>query len=139
ATKETKKDEGPQVFNIGDVIEVEDFKITVLGTRRDMGKEYLPPTDGFEFYYVNISVENISKKDQLVSSSLFAIYNDQGQKMEMNYFANTQGNLFLDTISSGRSVIGEYAIEVPIGAVGYELEFDANMFTTGTKILVKLD
>jgi len=129
---------GPEVFVIGDTVEAGDFRVTVNGVRTDMGEDIFGPDDGNEFLYVDMSIENISDSEQIISSiMMFTVFDADGRQMDQALFANNQGNLD-GTLAPTRTLTGEYAVEVPIGSEGLELQFEGSVFG-GRVILFELN
>lgn len=134
-TKEEKSNK-EEVFNIGDTIELDKFKITVNEVKTTNGSDFIKPQEGNEFLYVDATVENISDKEQTVSSVLmFKVVDKDGRAMKQTIVENANGQLD-GTIGPGRKMTGEYVVEVPKGATGLELQFDSSL--GGNQVVVKL-
>ena len=134
-TKEEKSNK-EEVFNIGDTIELDKFKITVNEIKTTNGSDFIKPQEGNEFLYVDATVENISDKEQTVSSVLmFKVVDKDGRAMKQTIVENANGQLD-GTIGPGRKMTGEYVVEVPKDATGLELQFDSSL--AGNQVVVKL-
>lgn len=134
-TKEEKSSK-EEVFNIGDTIELDKFKITVNEVKTTNGSDFIKPQEGNEFLYVDATVENISDKEQTVSSVLmFKVVDKDGRAMKQTIVENANGQLD-GTIGPGRKMTGEYVVEVPKDATGLELQFDSSL--GGNQVVVKL-
>lgn len=134
-TKEEKSSK-TEVFNIGDTIELDKFKITVNEVKTTNGSEFIKPQEGNEFLYVDATIENISDKEQTVSSVLmFKVVDKDGRAMKQTIVENANGQLD-GTIGPGRKMTGEYVVEVPKDATGLELQFDSSL--GGNQVVVKL-
>lgn len=134
-TKEEKSSK-EEVFNIGDTIELDKFKITVNEVKTTNGSDFIKPQEGNEFLYVDATVENISDKEQTVSSVLmFKVVDKDGRAMKQTIVENANGQLD-GTIGPGRKMTGEYVVEVPKDATGLELQFDSSL--AGNQVVVKL-
>lgn len=134
-TKE-EKSRKTEVFNIGDTIELDKFKITVNEVKTTNGSDFIKPQEGNEFLYVDATVENISDKEQTVSSVLmFKVVDKDGRAMKQTIVENANGQLD-GTIGPGRKMTGEYVVEVPKDATGLELQFDSSL--AGNQVVVKL-
>lgn len=134
-TKEEKSNK-EEVFNIGDTIELDKFKITVNEVKTTDGSDFIKPQEGNEFLYVDATVENISDKEQTVSSVLmFKVVDKDGRAMKQTIVENANGQLD-GTIGPGRKMTGEYVVEVPKDATGLELQFDSSL--GGNQVVVKL-
>ncbi|MDB8792709.1 DUF4352 domain-containing protein [Romboutsia sp. 1001216sp1] len=134
-TKEEKSNK-TEVFNIGDTIELDKFKITVNEVKTTNGSDFIKPQEDNEFLYVDATVENISDKEQTVSSVLmFKVVDKDGRAMKQTIVENANGQLD-GTIGPGRKMTGEYVVEVPKDATGLELQFDSSL--GGNQVVVKL-
>ncbi|MDB8804738.1 DUF4352 domain-containing protein [Romboutsia sp. 1001216sp1] len=134
-TKEEKSNK-EEVFNIGDTIELDKFKITVNEVKTTNGSDFIKPQEGNEFLYVDATVENISDKEQTVSSVLmFKVVDKDGRAMKQTIVENANGQLD-GTIGPGRKMTGEYVVEVPKDATGLELQFDSSL--AGNQVVVEL-
>lgn len=136
--KKEEKSNAPEIFNIGDTIESDDFRITVNGVRTATvdSTGYYKPKDGNEFFLVNITLENISDEDKTVSSvMMFKVVDQNGTSYDMTIFPDAQGSLD-GTVGPTRKMTGEYCVEVPQGATGLELEFEDIL---SKQVIVKLN
>ena len=66
-----------KTFKIGDVIELDDFRVTVNGIRTSNGSQFIKPSEGNEYLYIDATVENISNEQQVVSSMIMFKVVDQ--------------------------------------------------------------
>ncbi|MCL2526018.1 MAG: DUF4352 domain-containing protein [Coriobacteriia bacterium] len=129
---------GVQTFQIGDTVELKDFRVTVNSVRTDMGSDMMEPDAGNEYFYVDVTIENISDSEQTVSSvMMFSVRDQQGVTMDQAIFADTKGSLD-GTVLPGKMMTGEYAVEVPEGTTGLELQFDG-AFLSGGSIIIDLN
>lgn len=141
AKADDKKKNEPQLFKVGDVVELKNFKVTVNKVYNVKGDEFSKPKDGNEFLAIDCTLENISDKDQAVSSiMMFKVVDKDGRAAEYSITGQVAAKAGqLDgTIAPGRKLTGVYVVEVPKGATGLELEFDSS-FIAGTKVIVKLN
>lgn len=126
-----------KTFKIGDVIELNDFRITVNGIRTSNGSQFIKPSEGNEYLYVDATVENISNEEQTVSSvMMFKVVDQDGRAMNQSIVDDANGQLD-GTVGAGRKISGEYVVEVPTGATGLELQFDSSLI--GNQIIVALN
>lgn len=129
----------PKIFKIGDVIQLNNFKITVNGIRTLTQDKsgFMKADKGNEFLLINCTIENISKEEQTISSMLmFKVVDKDGMSYNQELFTDANGQLD-GTIGATRKIKGEYVVQVPKGKTGLELEFDSSLFTGG-QIIVKL-
>ena len=116
-----------KVFNVGDTIELKNLKVTINNVYKvESTNEFSKPKEGNQFLAVDCTLENISDKDQAVSSMMmFKVVDGDGRKCKYS-------------LGVGRKLSGVYVVEVEEGKTGLELEFDSS-FISGQKIVVKLN
>lgn len=139
----SKKDEtkGPKIFNVGDTVELEKFKITVNKVYEVKGNDFAKPAEGNMFLAVDCTVENISDKPQSISSiMMFKVVDQDGRKCEYSLLgqAAAKAGQLDGEIASGRKLTGVYVVEVPKDKTGLELVFDSSLLSTG-QVIVKLN
>lgn len=140
-TKDTSDDKTAQeeevnnVFQVGDVVETENFKITFVSAGvYESDNEFLQPKDGYEYWQFELKFENISDTDQAVSSMIdWECYADNS-KVDQSWIGDDSG---LDaTLSSGRETQGTIYFEVPQDSQSVELEYDVNFWQSDKIIFV---
>lgn len=140
-TKDTSDDKTAQeeevnnVFQVGDVVETENFKITFVSAGvYESDNEFLQPKDGYEYWQFELKFENISDTDQAVSSMMdWECYADNS-KVDQLWVGDDSG---LDaTLSTGRETQGTIYFEVPQDAQSVELEYDVNFWQSDKIIFV---
>lgn len=120
-----------EVFAVGDAVRMGDLVVTVNSVRTSGGGDFLKPEPGHVFLLVDITVENRGTQAAHVSSlAQFALYDAEGYQQDMSIFTDTRGQVDGE-IPPGRKIRGEIAWEVPRGARGLELAFDASLFGSG--------
>ena len=120
---ETKAEEKSNIFNVGDVVETKNFKITYeSASPYTNDNEFLQPKDGYEYWEFKFKFENISDTDQTVSTMMdWECYADNN-KVDQQWIGDNNG---LDaSLSAGRSAEGTVYFEVPQNAQKLELEYD---------------
>lgn len=143
-TSGTASDTSPaktQTFSVGDIVKLDDYKVTVNKVYVVKGNEYAKPESGNEFLAADITVENISNSEQSISSiMMFKIVNKDGRAYDESLTGLTaaKAGQMDGTIGVGRKMTGVYVVEVPKGTKGLELEFDGSLLTTG-QVIVKLN
>lgn len=127
-----------ETFKVGDTVKTNDFKITVNKVTVSNGGEVIKPKKGNEFLKTDITVENISKEEQAVSSvMMFKVVDKDGRSYEQAFTENQNGQLD-GKVGPGRKITGEYIVEVPKGAKGLQLEFDSSLISSG-QVVVNLN
>ena len=113
-------------FNIGDIVETSDLKISFNGAEKyTSDNEFMQPKKGNVYYKMDFEFENISDSDQYVSSWDFKCYAD-GYDMEQSYMDGAD----LDaTLSPGKKTKGSVFFEVPKKSKEITLEYETNFWT----------
>lgn len=128
-----KKNKQGKKFNVGDVIEGKNFKLTYVSkgvhTNTNQFYEAKPNT---KIVYVEVEVENISKSDKIVASTSFEVYADG---YECDWYCNIDEDLSA-TLSPGRKAKGKAFYVVPDDAKEIEFEFDDDVWSSDKIILV---
>lgn len=133
--KTAQTEEVSNVFQAGDVVETENFKITFVSAGAyESDNEFLQPKDGYEYWEFEFKFENISDSDQAVSSMMdWECYADNS-KVDQSWIGDDSG---LDaTLSSGRETQGTIYFEVPKDAQSVELEYDVNFWQSNKIVFV---
>lgn len=116
-------------YKVGDIIETDDLRITYLSCGQfESDNMFIQPKDGYKYLYLELEVENISDRDQTVSSFSFDCFAD-GAACDQSYYT---GDDDLDaTISAGRKTKGRVVFEIPNEATTVEFEYLDNFWTSG--------
>lgn len=120
------QEEVSNVFQVGDVVELENKKITYLSAEEYVSDNmFMQPKDGNTYYKIGFEVENIGDTDIMVTSWDWDCYAD-GYSAEQAYFDEES----LDaTLSSGKKTKGYIYFEVPADAQEITLEYETNFWT----------
>lgn len=124
-TESVDVQETSNVFKQGDVVETDTLRITFLSAGEYTSKnDLIQPKDGNVFYRATFEFENISDKDEYVSSMIdWECYADS-YKVDQTFLISEDT---LDaTLSSGKKVKGSVFFEVPKDAKDVDLEYDIN-------------
>lgn len=121
-----KESEPDNEFNVGDVVEASDLKISFTNVEEYTPEnEFMQSKEGNVYYKMDFEFENISDSDQYISSFDFKCYAD-GYDMEQSYM----DELDLDaTLSPGKKTKGSVFFEVPIDSSEIILEYETNFWT----------
>lgn len=128
-------EEPSNIFNVGDVVETEDFKITYeSAVPYTSDNEFIQPKDGCEYWEFKFKFENISDTNQSVSTMMdWECYADNS-KVDQTWIGDNNG---LDAkLSAGRSAEGTLYFEVPENTEKIELEYDINFWGNDKIIFV---
>ena len=134
-TKQQETEEVSNVFQIGDVVETENFKITFASAGAyESDNEFLQPKDGCEYWQFEFRFENISDTDQAVSSMMDLECYADNAKADQTWIGDDNG---LDaTLSAGRETQGTIYFEVPKDVQSVELEYDINFWQSDKIVFV---
>jgi hypothetical protein len=122
-------------FNVGDVVETDNFRITYESAGEyTNSNELLQPKDGYVYWEFKFKFENISNTDQTVSTMMdWECYADNS-KADQTWIVDDNG---LDgKLSAGREAEGAVYFEVPEDAENIELEYDINFWQSDKIIFV---
>lgn len=121
-------------FKAGDQVKVGDtYIVTVNSVKTSKGDEILQPKAGNVYLIVDVTVKNISSKEQDLSSLLqFTLKDATGQKYDETIVTNAtppDGK-----IEAGDQVRGQIAYEVPSAQKSFTLAFEADIISGGQTI-----
>lgn len=128
-------EEPSNVFQVGDIVETDNFRITYESAGEyEPDNEFLQAKDGYTYWEFKFKFENISDKDQTVSTLMdWECYADNS-KVDQSWIESDNG---LDaTLSAGREAEGAVYFEVPTDAESIELEYDINFWQSDKIIFV---
>ena len=134
-TDDTETQDKSNVFQVGDVVETEDFKITFVSAGKyKSDNEYITPKKGYEYWQFKFKFENTSDTDQNVSTMMdWECYADNS-KADQQWIGDDSG---LDaTLSAGRQTEGTVYFEVPKDSKHIELEYDINYWQDNKIVFV---
>ncbi|MBU3154771.1 DUF4352 domain-containing protein [Clostridium estertheticum] len=128
-------------FKVGDNVKLKNYNVKVNKVYTVEGDEYTKPAEGNEFLAIDCTVENTSSTEQSISSiMMFKVVDKDGRAKDisiMGITASKAGQLD-GKVGAGRKMSGVYAVEVPKGTKGLELEFNASFLSSG-QLVVKLN
>ena len=115
STETTESTATDTSFGVGETAVFKDIKITAVEMQESKGANYFEPEAGNVFIGVNFEIENISDKEQNISSLLLFDGYADGVKCDYSISANcafNEGTLDGE-LSPGKKMIGYYAVEIP--------------------------
>ena len=120
-----------QHFKVGQQVKVGDtYVVTVNSVKTDAGDDVFKPKGGNTFLIVDVSVKNVSSKEQDLSSLLqFTFKDSSGQKYNETIVSNAtppDGK-----IAAGDVTKGQLAYEVPAAQKSFTLAFEADIVSGG--------
>lgn len=120
-------------FNVGDVVETSDWKITYISAEEwTSDNKYIQPNEGNVYYRMEFEFENISDHDQLASSWDFECYADD-YSVDQSYAGDDD---LQATLSSGKKTKGAVYYEVPADANNIVLEYETNFWSEDKVIFI---
>jgi len=122
--------EEPEFFKLGETVETKVMKVTLTNVEKSEGEEFLAPDEGNEFVLLDITVENISDKDIVVSSILgFNAYVDD-TAMNEDYAALTSAKKeTMDaTVAPGKKMSGTLGYQVPKDWKEIEIHYEPEVW-----------
>lgn len=122
-------------FNVGGVATAENLKITFLSAERYVSdNQFIQPKEGYEYWKFEFIFENISDKDQSISSMVNWECFADNVKVDQKWLDNDYG--LNATLSLGRQAQGAVYFEVPQDAQKIELEYDINFWKNDKIVFV---
>lgn len=117
-TSETSESNGVVNVKVGDTVEFETFRMTIVDSERAMEFKYADVPEGYEIVRVGFEVENTGAKEQFFWDN-FEAYCD-GVKCEEYWGADDY--LYGGNLGAGRKMKGSIYYYVPTDAV-FEIEY----------------
>ncbi|WP_438434623.1 DUF4352 domain-containing protein [Gorillibacterium sp. sgz500922] len=139
----TESNQEVAITEVGQTITTKNFKLTVESLEKPEGNDFVKPAEGNEFIDVTILIENISKKDYVVSSALmFEAYQDDFS-INQNIMAltlNKKVGTLDGELAAGKKLRGRLAYEVPKDWKQLEIKVDLTKlsFSSDGEIDIKL-
>ncbi len=135
-TKATQSTPAPAAkhFKVGEAVTVgSTWKITVNSVKSDSGTQYIKPKAGNTFLLVDVSMTNISSKEQSASSALMWHLRDStGQEYTETM---TGDNKPPDgKVEAGSPLRGVLAYEVPAAEKHFTMGFEADLVSGGQTV-----
>jgi hypothetical protein len=124
-----------QHFHVGDQVTVgSTWKAVVSGVSTDNGGAYYGPKDGNTYLVVDISLTNLSSKEQHISSILnFTLKDSTGQKYNEGIDPNAGATLD-GKVEAGGPLRGVIVYEVPLSVKSFTLAFEPDIMASGQTI-----
>ncbi|MDQ7906617.1 DUF4352 domain-containing protein [Phytohabitans sp. ZYX-F-186] len=144
--QETKPEEGPKTYRVGQTVRGGDFEFVVHGFKcgiAQVGNEFLNRKAQGTFCRVDVSAKNVTKKAHYFHADGTVTAKDTAGREfdadgEANIYGNKDGEGFLDEINPGNQVRAFVYFDIPKGAKLTTIMFDAGLFTLAEDAVVKL-
>ena len=123
-------------FHVGDIVELNDIKVTLVNVTENNGKNYMTPTDGNVFVICEFEIENNSSADIAVSSimSFEAYIDDYSANMSLTATMSGDKSQLDGTVAAGKKMNGVIGYEAPKDWGSIEVRFTPN-FWSGKDII----
>lgn len=120
------------VFKQGEVAEMNDVQVTLMGYEESAGSEYNTPSEGNVFVLVNFEIANNSDSELAISSmmSFEAYADDYALNFSLSALMEKKDSTQLDgTIAPGKKMNGWIGYEVPADWSNIEIHFTDNVWS----------
>jgi len=131
---------GPQVYQVGDVAQLGDVALTVLGWSRPEGTQFAQPEAGKSFIGVELLIVNQGDDDANLSTlAQMSLKDGEDRRYTVDLIAATalNGAAPEGELVPGERVRGSVGFQVPADAAGLTFVFDGGLFFSG-KVFVGL-
>jgi hypothetical protein len=136
-TPDISEETAAKIFNIGDIVRLNDITYTVNSIREVPENRFLSPENGNIWYAIDITIENKSHETFNFNSMLmFTLFDGENLSYDTAIVPDLKGNVDGE-IAPESSLRGEVAFEIPQDAKDLKLEIDPILF--GEKAIIKLD
>jgi len=129
-----------QAFEVGDIVNIGDSVLVVLGWEEIAGDDFSKPDEGNRFIAVELLLVNRSDRAASISSLLqLSLKDSTGQNYKPDLMASSAtGSGQIDgELSPGERVRSKVGYQVPLDAQNLQFVFDAEVFGVG-KVFVNL-
>jgi hypothetical protein len=133
---------GNTTYRVGDTVKLADYQVKVNKVYVIQGTDGMLPAKGNEFLGVDCTIDNTSSAEQTISSMImFKVVDKDGRSQDYSLLGQTasKGGQLDGAVGAGRKISGVYAVEVPEGTTGLQLEFDASLLSSGQQVVVQLN
>ncbi len=122
------------IFEIGDIISINDVVLVVLGWDQPPGGEFNPPDEGKKYLVVDLMIANQGDKS-FTSSPVFqmTLKDPSGRKYNLNGRATAAGggNPPNGEVSPGEVIRGKVGFHVPEDQTNFTFVYEANLIGLG--------
>jgi len=122
-------------FRVGDQIKMDNLTFVVNGTR-EVKDEFMNPGPGNIFLAIDVTVENVGEKVELVSSlGMFDLRDVEGNRYEQALFVTTGKASLNGEVAPGKKLRGEIVFKVPKEVKGLEFIIKPDFLKQGHAIV----
>lgn len=133
-TNGTSQEENQEeTFGLNETAVFNDLKFTASALEESNGEDYFEPEEGNIFVGVKFTIENISDKEQTVSSML--LFEGYADDVKCSYSLNAVmafGGALDGSIAPGKKLIGYYSLEVPKDWHKLELDVQSDWLSSNS-------
>ncbi len=122
------------VYQVGDIISVNNTVLIVLGWDEPPGGDFNPPAEGKKYVAVDLLVANQGTRSFSVSPPFqMTLKDDSGQKYNVNAKANTASGVTppRGEVNPGEQIRGKAGFQVPQEASGFTFVYEHNLIGLG--------
>jgi len=130
-----EQSDGPEVFAVGDLVELGDWQVRVHGVTDPLQSEdpSLQPTAGHRWVAVDVEVTNMSDQTATVSSLVcFVLKDDTNTTYDQTVTGASTAATPDGDLPAGGSLRGTVEYEIPANADGLRLDFSCDLLAPGT-------
>lgn len=126
----------PDVFQVGDIVALNDVNVTLLGVTESTGQQFLAPTDGNVFVLFEFDIDNQSDSEIAISSMLSfeAYFDDYAASISISAMSASGQNQLDGSVAAGKKMTGVVGYEAPADWSEAEIRFTPN-FWNGQEIV----
>lgn len=124
-------------FNVGDMVELGDWRVQVhnVADPYTPSNDFITPAAGNRFVVVDAEVTNNSDSSQTVSSIIcFELRDSTNRSYNVTFVGDNSSTIDGDA-APGSARRGDLAFELPGDAVGLQLQFKCDLFSSGSAVI----
>ena len=123
----------PDVFGVGDVVELDGVNVTLLSVTENNGSQFFTPTDGNVFVLFEFDIDNQSDSDIAVSSMLSfeAYFDDYASSVSISALSSSDKPQLDGSIAAGRKMTGVVGYEAPADWAKAEIRYTPEFWSGG--------
>ncbi len=122
------------IYEVGDIISINDTILVVLGWDQPLGGDFNPPDEGKKYLVVDLMIANQGERS-FHSSPVFqmTLKDPSGQKYNINGKANiaAESNTPNGEVNPGEVIRGKVGFHVPEGLTNFIFVYEANLMGIG--------
>ncbi|GHO44565.1 DUF4352 domain-containing protein [Ktedonospora formicarum] len=137
STQTTDQQQPAKHFKVGETVKVGDtWEITVNKVSTSSGADFITPPAGKKYLLVNVTVKNISNKEQVISSiANFTLKNADGEKANNSILVGGNTTPAPDgKVAAGDKAKGDLVYEIKQSDKNFTLAFEADIIASGQTI-----